>query len=140
PAGRIRRRRRDGMALRRARCDRGTRQQSHELQALRKRLRQRQYAVLLRAAAAQRVRDFETRVLTDAAVADTHDVSRGRATSDLRYPPIGAHGVIGDLRTAALVSTDATIDFLCAPEFDSPTVFASLIDVERGGSFSIELL
>ena len=73
-------------------------------------------------------------------MADTVDVSRGRATNDPQYPPIGAHGVIGDLRTAALVATDGTIDFLCAPEFDSPTVFAQLIDAERGGSFSIELL
>jgi len=73
-------------------------------------------------------------------VADTDGVSRDRATNDLQYPPIGAHGVIGDLRTAALVATDGTIDFLCAPEFDSPTVFARLIDAERGGSFSIEPL
>jgi GH15 family glucan-1,4-alpha-glucosidase len=70
---------------------------------------------------------------------DTDRVTRLAATNDPEYPPIAAHGVIGDLRTAALVTTSGKIDFLCAPEFDSPTVFARLIDAERGGSFSIEL-
>lgn len=54
-----------------------------------------------------------------------------------RYPPIEDHGVIGDLQTVALVCLDGTIDFLCLPSFDSPTVFASLLDAERGGSFRI---
>ena len=45
--------------------------------------------------------------------------------------------MIGDLRTAALVSTRGTIDFLCLPEFDSATIFASLLDAERGGYWSI---
>ncbi len=53
------------------------------------------------------------------------------------YPPIENHGIIGDLYTIALVSTDATIDFLCFPDFDSPSIFASLLDVERGGSFQL---
>jgi GH15 family glucan-1,4-alpha-glucosidase len=56
----------------------------------------------------------------------------------LSYLPIADHGVIGDLRTVALVGTDGTIDFMCAPRFDSPTVFASLLDHARGGAFSIE--
>lgn len=47
------------------------------------------------------------------------------------------HGVIGDLHTVALVATDATIDFLSFPHFDSPTVFAALLDDERGGHFAI---
>lgn len=51
--------------------------------------------------------------------------------------PIEEHGVIGDLHTVALVSTDGSIDFLCAPKFDSPSVFAGLLDGERGGSFQI---
>ena len=55
-----------------------------------------------------------------------------------RYPNISDHGIIGDLQTAALVTTDGTIDFFCCPRFDSPSVFASLLDAERGGYFSIK--
>jgi GH15 family glucan-1,4-alpha-glucosidase len=51
--------------------------------------------------------------------------------------PIENHGVIGDLRTVALVALDATIDFMCWPDFDAPSVFAKLLDDERGGSFAI---
>jgi GH15 family glucan-1,4-alpha-glucosidase len=53
------------------------------------------------------------------------------------YPPIADHGVIGNLRTVALVSTDGTIDWFCFPHFDSPSVFAALLDDQKGGSFSI---
>lgn len=42
-----------------------------------------------------------------------------------RYPPIEDHSVLGNLRTAALVSTDGVIDSLCWPNFDSPSIFAS---------------
>ena len=48
------------------------------------------------------------------------------------YPLIADHGLIGDLQTAALVSTDGEIDWFCSPRFDSPSVFASLLDPERG--------
>ncbi len=55
-----------------------------------------------------------------------------------RYPNISDHGIIGDLQTCALVSTDGTVDFFCCPRFDSPSMFASLLDAERGGYFSIK--
>ena len=54
-----------------------------------------------------------------------------------RYPNIGDHGLIGDLQTAALVSTDGVLDWFCCPRFDSPSIFASLLDAERGGSYRI---
>ena len=54
-----------------------------------------------------------------------------------RYPNISDHGLIGDLQTAALVSTDGTVDFFCCPRFDSPSVFASLLDADNGGYFRI---
>ncbi|WP_405909750.1 glycoside hydrolase family 15 protein [Streptomyces sp. NBC_00828] len=54
-----------------------------------------------------------------------------------RYPPIADHGLVGDLQTAALVSSDGTVDWLCAPRFDSPSVFASLLDHDRGGHFTV---
>ena len=50
------------------------------------------------------------------------------------------HGIIGDLRTTALVGLDGTIDFMCWPRFDSPSVFASLLDDQRGGHFELEPL
>jgi GH15 family glucan-1,4-alpha-glucosidase len=54
------------------------------------------------------------------------------------YPAIENHAVIGDLHTVALVATDATIDWCCMPRFDSPSVFGSLLDSHRGGSFSVQ--
>ena len=53
------------------------------------------------------------------------------------YLPIAEHGVIGDLRTVALVGTDGCIDWFCSPHFDSPSVFGSILDSERGGHYSI---
>src|SRR5258708_5021742 len=50
---------------------------------------------------------------------------------------IESHGVIGDLGTVALVARDGSIDFMCFPEFDSPTIFAALLDPERGGRFLV---
>jgi GH15 family glucan-1,4-alpha-glucosidase len=54
-----------------------------------------------------------------------------------RYLPIAEHGLIGDLHTVALVGSDATIDWYCCPSFDSPSVFGSILDAERGGHFSL---
>jgi GH15 family glucan-1,4-alpha-glucosidase len=55
----------------------------------------------------------------------------------MSYQPIENYGVIGDLHTVALVGIDGSIDFLCAPRFDSASVFAALLDDERGGRFQL---
>lgn len=52
-------------------------------------------------------------------------------------PSIAEHGVVGNMRTVALVGLAGDIDYLCFPAFDSPTLFATLLDPERGGVFSI---
>ncbi|MFD0766911.1 glycoside hydrolase family 15 protein [Mucilaginibacter lutimaris] len=54
------------------------------------------------------------------------------------YQPIENYGVIGNMQTVALVSLTGSIDFMCFPRFDSPTIFASLLDAKKGGYFSIE--
>jgi GH15 family glucan-1,4-alpha-glucosidase len=53
------------------------------------------------------------------------------------YLPIAEHGIIGDLHSVALVGTDGTIDWYCCPAFDSPSVFASILDREKGGFYRI---
>jgi GH15 family glucan-1,4-alpha-glucosidase len=60
-----------------------------------------------------------------------------QVVSDFMYPAIEDHGIIGNLRTAALVSLDGTIDFFCPARFDNPTLFASLLDAAHGGFCSI---
>ncbi len=55
----------------------------------------------------------------------------------MSYLPIEDHGLIGNMRTAALVGADGAIDWLCLPHFDSPSVFARILDDEKGGYFQI---
>lgn len=54
------------------------------------------------------------------------------------YPPIEDYGIIGDLATAALVGKRGSIDFMCFPEFDSPSIFCANCDRVKGGRFQIE--
>jgi GH15 family glucan-1,4-alpha-glucosidase len=55
----------------------------------------------------------------------------------MAYQPIEDYGIIGDLRTVALVGTNGSIDWFCFPHFDSPSVFAAILDHKKGGSFKI---
>jgi GH15 family glucan-1,4-alpha-glucosidase len=53
------------------------------------------------------------------------------------YQPIENYGIIGDLNTVALVGLHGSIDFMCYPQFDSPSIFAALLDDKKGGCYSI---
>ncbi len=53
------------------------------------------------------------------------------------YQPIENYGVIGDLHTVALVGMDGSIDYMCFPNFDSPSIFLRLLDHDKGGYFSL---
>jgi GH15 family glucan-1,4-alpha-glucosidase len=51
--------------------------------------------------------------------------------------PIADHALLSDCHSAALVTTDGSVDWLCLPQFDSPSVFAAILDDQKGGRFRI---
>ena len=57
--------------------------------------------------------------------------------TEMRYLPIEEYGMIGDLTTVALVGKNGSIDWCCLPDFDSPSVFGTLLDADKGGSFRL---
>jgi GH15 family glucan-1,4-alpha-glucosidase len=57
---------------------------------------------------------------------------------DHAYLPLSVYGIIGDCHTAALISNAGSVDWLCTPRFDSPSVFTRLLDTERGGHFMVQ--
>ncbi|KAI0136556.1 Six-hairpin glycosidase-like protein [Xylariales sp. AK1849] len=65
---------------------------------------------------------------------DTLNVSKRDVSG---YLPIENYGLIGNMRTCALISMDGSVDFMCWPDFDSPSIFCRLLDKDKGGYFSI---
>ena len=55
----------------------------------------------------------------------------------MSYKPIESYGVIGNLHTVALVGVDGSIDWCCLPHFDSPSIFAAILDDQKGGFFNV---
>ena len=85
------------------------------------------------AASERRRRDAPTRPITTEPGRDTTQSGPERRRV---YQPIEDYGIIGDLHTVALVGKNGSIDFMSFPRFDSPTIFAALLDDQHGGRFS----
>ena len=64
-------------------------------------------------------------------------MTRKYRLTDPHYQRICQYGIVGDLHTVALIGADASVDFMCYPNFDSPSIFAALLDFKRGGSFKL---
>ena len=58
-------------------------------------------------------------------------------SEDVTYPSIEDYAIIGDCRSAGLISRDGSLDWLCLPRFDSPSIFAAVLDAEKGGRFHV---
>jgi GH15 family glucan-1,4-alpha-glucosidase len=78
--------------------------------------------------------------MTTSRVAERAEMLRGRAARPAGdgYQPIESYGVVGNMRTVALVNWRGSVDWLCLPRFDSPSVFAAILDDVKGGRFSIQ--
>src|ERR687892_263763 len=64
-------------------------------------------------------------------------MSPDRTSKSLSYPPIDDYALVGDCRSAGLISGDGSLDWLCLPRFDSPSVFAAVLDAKNGGRFLV---
>jgi GH15 family glucan-1,4-alpha-glucosidase len=64
-------------------------------------------------------------------------MSSDRTSENASYPPIDDYAIIGDCRSAGLISSDGSLEWLCLPRFDSPSVFAAVLDAENGGRFLV---
>jgi GH15 family glucan-1,4-alpha-glucosidase len=58
----------------------------------------------------------------------------------MAYAPIDSYGLIGNMHTAALIGEDGSIDWLCLPQFDSPSIFGAILDDNRGGRFRLRAI
>jgi GH15 family glucan-1,4-alpha-glucosidase len=67
-------------------------------------------------------------------------MSSNRTSGSASYPPIDDYALIGDCRSAGLVSRDGSLDWLCLPRFDSPSIFAAVLDAKNGGRFLVRPL
>ncbi|KAG8707370.1 hypothetical protein FRC08_000527 [Ceratobasidium sp. 394] len=66
-------------------------------------------------------------------------ISAGKYNREERgYVDIQDHALIGNMRTAALISIDGSVESYCVPHFDSPSVFARILDKDKGGHFSVK--